>query len=149
MKTCNCTRHVRAIPYTISPLITLEEEYDKDRTPRSRRLGLIRSPSIHLDPSSTQPRLIAGQKARKADMTQDPESFHCLILYVTMVSRDGRPFSRYVATATSAAIDKTSSGVSASSYPIKRQAGGSTKGADDERQTTKDLSPFHHRRSTS
>jgi hypothetical protein len=41
-------------------------------------------------------------------MTQDPESFHRLILYVTMVSRDGRPFSGHVATATSTAFDKTS-----------------------------------------
>jgi hypothetical protein len=43
-----------------------------------------------------------------------------------MVSRDGRLFSEYVATATSTEIDKTSlqrhPGVTASSYPIKGQA---------------------------
>jgi hypothetical protein len=41
-------------------------------------------------------------------VTQDPESFHCLILYVTMVSRDGRPFSGHIATTTSTTFDKTS-----------------------------------------
>jgi hypothetical protein len=41
-------------------------------------------------------------------MTQDPKSFHCLILYVTMVSEDGRPFSGHVATTASTAFDKTS-----------------------------------------
>jgi hypothetical protein len=41
-------------------------------------------------------------------MTQDPESFRRLILYVTMVSRDGRPFSGYVAITASTTFDKTS-----------------------------------------
>jgi hypothetical protein len=40
---------IRTIPGTILPLITLEGEYDKDRTLRSRGLGLIH-------PSSTWPR---------------------------------------------------------------------------------------------
>jgi hypothetical protein len=44
----------------------------------------------------------------KACMTQNPESFHRLILYVTTVSEDGRPFSGHVATAVSTALDKTS-----------------------------------------
>jgi hypothetical protein len=39
-------------------------------------------------------------------MPQDPESFHHLILYVTMVSGDGWPFSGHVATAASIALDK-------------------------------------------
>jgi hypothetical protein len=60
-----------------------------------------------LDPTSTPPRPTAGQQGRKADVTQDPEFFHHLILYVTMVSRDGRPFLGHVATATSTTIDKT------------------------------------------
>jgi hypothetical protein len=41
-------------------------------------------------------------------MPQDLESFHRLILYVTMVSEDGRPFLGHVTTATSTALDKTS-----------------------------------------
>jgi hypothetical protein len=48
------------------------------------------------------------RQGRKADMAQDSESFHCLVLYVTMVSRDGRPFPGHVAIATSIGIDKTS-----------------------------------------
>jgi hypothetical protein len=96
------------MPSTIPPLIPLEGEYDEYRTLKFSRLGLIRSPSTHLDPSSTRPRPTAGQQGSKACMPQDPESFHCLILYVTMVSRDGRPFSGHVATAVSTAIEKTS-----------------------------------------
>jgi hypothetical protein len=69
---------------------------------------IVDPPRPVLDPSSTQPRPTAGQQGRKADVTQDSESFYRLILYVTMVSGDGRPFSGHVATATSTAIDKTS-----------------------------------------
>jgi hypothetical protein len=59
-------------------------------------------------------------------VAQDSGSFHRLVLYVTMVSRDGRPFLVHVAIATSIGIDKTSlqrhPSVPASSYPIKGQA---------------------------
>jgi hypothetical protein len=45
---------------TIAPLITLEGGYDKDRTPQSRRLGLIHPsltrPRPGLDPASTHRR---------------------------------------------------------------------------------------------
>jgi hypothetical protein len=41
-------------------------------------------------------------------VAQGSGSFHRLILYVTMVSRDGWPFPRHVAIATSIGIDKTS-----------------------------------------
>jgi hypothetical protein len=61
-----------------------------------------------LDPALTQPRPTAGQQGGKADVAQDSGSFDCLIPYVTMVSRDGRPFLGHVATATSTGIDKTS-----------------------------------------
>jgi hypothetical protein len=50
-------------------------------------------------------------------MAQDSRSFHCLILYVTMVSKDGRPFLGHVATATSIGIDKTSSQGTPASLP--------------------------------
>jgi hypothetical protein len=53
---------VCAIPSTIPPLITLEGEYDKYRTPRFPGLGLIHSPSTHLDPASTNRR--SNKKAR-------------------------------------------------------------------------------------
>jgi hypothetical protein len=104
-----------------------------------------------LDPTSTQPRPTTGQQGRKADVTQDRESFHRLILYVTMVSRDDRPFLGHVATTTSTAINKTSPqrhpGVPASSYPIKGQAGALQ--GDGKQQTMKNHSPSRHRRSTS
>jgi hypothetical protein len=96
------------MPGTVPPLIPLEAEYDECRTPKFLGLGLIHSPSTHLDPASTRPRATASQQRSKACMPQDPGSFHCLILYVTMVSGDGRPFSEHVATAVSTTLDKTS-----------------------------------------
>jgi hypothetical protein len=52
VKTC----HYTPIPRTVLPPITLEGGYDKDRTPQSQGLGLIRSPSTRprpgLDPAS-------------------------------------------------------------------------------------------------
>jgi hypothetical protein len=83
-------------------------------------------------------------------MPQDPESFHRLILYVTMVSGDGWPFSGHVATAASIALDKTSllrhpPACLPPLDPIKGQVGDSMKG--DEQ--VKNQSPSHRRRSTS
>jgi hypothetical protein len=104
-----------------------------------------------LDPSSPQPRPTAGQQGRKADVAQDSESFHRLVLYVTMVSRDGQPFSGHVATATSIGIDKTSPQRHpwrpCLILPYKRAGRGST--TNNKQRTTKHQSPSHHRRSTS
>jgi hypothetical protein len=104
-----------------------------------------------LDPASTWPRPTAGQQGRKADVAQDSESFHRLVLYITMVSRDGRPFSGHVATATSIGIDKTSPQRHPRRpcllLPYKRTGRGST--TKKGQQTTKHQSPSHHRRSTS
>jgi hypothetical protein len=138
------------MPSTIPPLIPLEAEYDEYRTLKFPGLGLIHSPSTHLDPSSTLPQPTAGQQRSKACMPQDPGPFHRLILYVTMVSGDGRPFSKHVATAASTALDKTSllrhpPASLPPLDPIKGQAGDSTKGG----QTSKNQSPSHRRRSTS
>jgi hypothetical protein len=89
--------------------------------------------SVHCRPTSTRPRPGLDQPTVKACVTQDSESFHRLILYVTMVSRDGRPFSGHVA------IDKTSPQrhprYPCLLLPYKRQAGDSTK---RERGTTDD-----------
>jgi hypothetical protein len=73
-------------------------------------------------------------------MPQDPGSFHHLILYVTMVFGDGRPFSEHVATAASIALDKTSllrhPPASLSPLdPIRGKAGDSTKG-DEQGKTS-------------
>jgi hypothetical protein len=92
--------------------------------------GLIR-------PSLTHPRPSAGQQGGKADVAQDSGSFHRLLADVTIVSKDGRPFLRHVATATSTGIDKTSPqgtpGVPTSSYPIKGQARALQGGKKTER----------------
>jgi hypothetical protein len=126
------------MPSTIPPLIPLEGEYDEYRIPKFPGLGLIHSPSTHLDPSLTQPQLTAGQQGSKACMPQDPESFHRLILHVTMVSGDGRPFSGHVATAASTALDKTSllrhpPACLPPLDPIKGQAGDSSKTMDKQK----------------
>jgi hypothetical protein len=65
-------------------------------------------------------------------MPHDLESFHCLILYVTMVSGDGQPFSEHVAIAAPTTLDKTSllrhpSASLPPLDPIKGQAADSTK----------------------
>jgi hypothetical protein len=138
------------MPSTISPLIPLEAEYDEYRTLKFLGFGLIYSPSTHLDSASTRPRPTVGQQRSKACMPQDPGSFHRLILYVTMVFGDGRPFSEHVATAASTALDKTSllrhPPVSLPPLdPIKGQAGDSTK----EGRTRKNKSSPHRRRLTS
>jgi hypothetical protein len=88
-------------------------------------------------------------------VAQDLGSFHYLVPYVTMVSRDGRPFLRHVATATSTGIDKTSPqgtpSVPASSYPIKGQArtlqGDTKQDASQKPRTNKQRHTTH--RSTS
>jgi hypothetical protein len=94
------------------------------RNPRDSTLSA--HPRPVLDPASIRPRPTADQQGRKADVAQGSESFRRLILYVTMVSRDGRPFPGHIATTTSTGVDKTSPqgtpGVLASSYPIKGQA---------------------------
>jgi hypothetical protein len=71
-------------------------------------------------------------------MPQDLEFFHRLILYVTMVSGDGRPFLGHIATAASTALDKTSllrhpPASLPPLNPIKGQAGDSTKMMDKQK----------------
>jgi hypothetical protein len=63
--------------------------------------------SVHCQPTSTRHRPDLDQPTIKACVTQDSESFHRLILYVTMVSEDGWPFLGHIATVISTAIDKT------------------------------------------
>jgi hypothetical protein len=93
-----------------------------------------------LDPASTH-RL--SKQESKVCVTQDPESFRHLILYVTMVSRDGRPFSGHVATAASIAFDKTSPQIHPRRpcllLPYKRAGRGLYKGGwttDDEKRVS-------------
>jgi hypothetical protein len=100
--------------------------------------------SLTLDPASIRPRPTAGQQGRKVDVAQGSESFHRLVLYITMVSRDGRPFSGHIATATSTGIDKTSPQrhprCPCLLLPYKRAGRGSTRGRrtnNKEQQITK------------
>jgi hypothetical protein len=105
VKTYRCTRHtmhyfatdhprgrIRQVPY---PAIPGTRPYP----------SIVDPPRPVLDPASTH-RL--SKRESKACVTQDPESFHRLIIYVTMVSRDDRPFSGHIATAASTTFDKTS-----------------------------------------
>jgi hypothetical protein len=146
VKTCHCTHHAMHYFATDHPRGRIRQG------PYPTISGIRPYPPV-LDLASTQPRLTIGQQGEKADVAQDSGSFHRLVLYVTMVSRDGRPFPGHVATATSTGIDKTSlqrhPGVPASSYPIKGQAGALQGHTKDEQQTTRNQSPSHQRRSTS
>jgi hypothetical protein len=99
-----------------------------------------------LDLASTQPRPTAGQQVRKTDVAQDSKSFHRLVLYVIMVSRDGRPFPGHVATSTSTGIDKTSPQKHPQRpclhLPYKRAGRGSTRrGTMNNRQRKTSLHP--------
>jgi hypothetical protein len=98
--------------------------------PRNSRGSAL---SIPCRPTLTRPRPTTGQQRSKACLPQDLGSFHRLVLYVTMVSGDGRPFSKHVATAAPTALDKTSllrhpPASLPPLDPIKGQAGDSTKG---------------------
>jgi hypothetical protein len=53
------------MPSTILPLIILEGKYDEYRTPKFLGLGLIHSPSTHLDLSSTRPQPTTGQTRKQ------------------------------------------------------------------------------------
>jgi hypothetical protein len=117
------------MPGTVPPLIPLEAKHDECHTPKFLGLGLIHSPSTHLDPASTNRR---STKKQGLHATR-PGVFSHLILYVTMVSRDGRLFPEHVATAASTALDKTSlqrhhPGVSAFSETYKREGRGLYEG---------------------
>jgi hypothetical protein len=148
VKTYHCTHHTVYYFATDHPRGRIRQE------PYPTISGIQPYPPV-LDPSSTWPRPSLGEKA---DVAHDSGSFHCLVLYVIMVSRDGRPFPEHVATTTSTGIDKTSPqgtpGIPASSYPIKRAGRGSTKSKqrqkkNNEQQTMRNQSPSHQRRSIS
>jgi hypothetical protein len=133
------------MPGTVSPLILSRQNTTSVVPQNSQGLAL----SIPRRLTSTWPRPTVGQQRSKACTPQDPGSFHHPILYITMVSRDGRPFPEHVTTAASTALDKTSllrhPPASLSSLdPIKGKAGESMKG-----DTRRNKSSLHHRRSTS
>jgi hypothetical protein len=101
VKTCHYTRHAGHYSTTDHPRGRIRRvSYPK--ISRTRPYPFTVDPPR---PDLDQPPVKQGSKAC---MPQDPESFHRLILYVTMVSGDGQPFSGHVATAASTALDKTS-----------------------------------------
>jgi hypothetical protein len=145
VKTCHCTRHtihysttdhprgrIQQVPY---PAISGTRPYSSTVDP----------PRPSLDLPTVKTRM---QGLRD---TGPGESFHRLILYVTMVSRDGRPFSGHVATAASTTIDKTSPQRHPRRpcllLPYKRADRGLYKGGEQQ-QMMENQSPSHHRRST-
>jgi hypothetical protein len=101
VKICHCTHH------TVRYFATDHLRGRIRQGPYPAISGIRPYPPV-LDPALTQPRPTIGQQGKKADVAQDSGSFHRLVLYVTMVSRDGQPFLGHVATATSTGIDKTS-----------------------------------------
>jgi hypothetical protein len=145
VKTGHCTRHtrhysttdhpqgrIRRVPYLVIPG-TRPYPFTVD------------PPQPVLDPASTNRR---SKQECKACAIQDPESFRRLILYVVMVSRDGRPFSRYVAIAASTVFDKTSllghPWHPCLLLPYKKVGRGLYE--EGGRRTTKSQSPSRHRR---
>jgi hypothetical protein len=105
VKTCHCTRHTIHYSATNHPRGRIRQVLYPAIPGTRPYSSIIDPPRPILDPASTHER---SKQECKACVTQDPESFHRLILYVAMVSRDGWPFSRHIATTASTAIDKTS-----------------------------------------
>jgi hypothetical protein len=116
VKTCHCTHHT-------AHYFSTDHPRGRIRQGPYPMISGIRPYPPALDLASTQPRPTIGQQGERAGVAQGLGSFHRLILYVTMVSRDGRPFLGHDAIATSTGVDKTlpqgTPGVPASSYPIK------------------------------
>jgi hypothetical protein len=73
------------------------------RTPWDSDLSVRSRPG--LDPTS-MPRIV--QQGKRYSMARRSGSFRRLVLYVTVVSRNGLPFLGHVATIASTGIDKTS-----------------------------------------
>jgi hypothetical protein len=144
VKTCHCTRHTGHYSATDHPRGIIRQ-VPYLAIPGTRPYPFIVDPPR---PGLDQPPV---KQESKACMLQDPESFHRLILYVTMVSGDGRPFSGHVTTAASTAVDKTSLlGHPRRPYlllPYKKAGRGLYK--EGGRRTTKSQLPSHHRRSIS
>jgi hypothetical protein len=101
VKTYHCTHH------TVHYFATDHPQGRIQQGPYPMISGIRPYPPV-IDPSSTQPRPTIGQQGGKADVALGSGSFHRLVLYVTMVSRDGRPYLGHVAIATSTGINKTS-----------------------------------------
>jgi hypothetical protein len=137
VKTCHYTRHTMHYSTTNHPRGRIRQ-VPYPAIPGTRPCpSIVDPPRPILDLASTH-RL--SKQECKACVTQDLESFHRLILYVTMVSRDGRPSSTHPRPS----LDPRRPCLL---LPYKRAGRGLYKGG--ERRTTKNQSPSHHRRSTS
>jgi hypothetical protein len=128
---------IHTLPCTICHRLPSREDTTR---PIFHNLGDSALPVRHrpgLDPTSTPSTV---QQEKKDGMAWRSESFRRLILYVTVVSRDGQPFLGHVATVTSTGIDKTSPQGSRRPgllSPYKRAGQGSTMETEDnEEQTT-------------
>jgi hypothetical protein len=135
VKTCHCTHH------TVHYFATDHPRGRIRQGPYSTISGIRPYPPV-LDLATTRPRPTIGQQGEKADVAHDSGSFHRLVLYVTMVSRDGRPFPGHVATTTSTGIDKTSQRHPRRPcllLPYKRAGRGST--TSNEQRTTDNEKP--------
>jgi hypothetical protein len=142
VKTYHYTRHVGHC----SSLIPLEAEYDKYRTPKIPGLGLIHSPSTHLDPASTNRRSTKKQGLHTTRLgvfsLSHPLRHHGVQGWLAI------PRARRYSGFHGARQNFTSKASPASLPPldpIKGKAGDSTKGG----RTRQNKSSSHHRRSTS
>jgi hypothetical protein len=136
------------MPSTIPPLITLEGEYDEYRTPKFLGLGLIHSPTTHLDPSSTNRRSTRKKGQRdtgsRVFSLSHPLRHHGIRGW-PVILRARRYSDLYITRQNF--TSKTPSASLPPLDPIKGQARDSTKG--DDNGQAKSQSPSHRRRSTS
>jgi hypothetical protein len=144
MKTRHYTHH------TVHYFAT-ERGYDKDRTPRSRGLGLIHPSSTWPRPSLDPPPVNKEERPtwhRTQSLFTVSSSTSPWCLGMAGHSR-GTSLQPPPQGSTKLHLKGTPR-VPASSYPIKGQAGALRRGEENNKQqTTKNQSPSHQRRSTS
>jgi hypothetical protein len=124
---------------TVPPLIPLEAEYDKCRTPKILGLGLIHSPSTHLDPASTNRRSTKKQGLHATgpgvSLPSHPLRHHGVQGWPVIFG--ARRYSNFHSTRQN--VTSKASPVSLPSLdPIKGKAGDSTRGRKKKGK------PSHH-----
>jgi hypothetical protein len=136
---------IRTILGTILPLITLEGEYDEYRTLRFQGLGLIRSPSTHLNPTLTWPRPTDDQGLRDTGLgvfsPSHPPRHHGVRGWPVILG------ARRYSNLHSDRQNFTSKTPPTSLPPLTLLKGrqGTLQRGNGEQQTTKNQSPSHQR----
>jgi hypothetical protein len=123
------------MPGTVPPLIPLEAKHDECRTPKFPKLGLIHSPSTHLDPASTNHRSTKEQGPHATRLGVFSPSYplhHHGVQGWPVISRARRYNSFH--SARQNFTSKAPPTSLPSLYPIKGKAGDSTKGGQGKKQ---------------